>query len=260
MNRAINPLDDLTLIQRFVEGKASLECNPNLRVESTQDTIRLSTKKGAFLAAVKLAINIQSAFVRQESQYWEVISQILVEHSFMPTGVTEQGLMRYEHHAIPSGYEMKYTEARSLWKAWRTQPQQRSAQPVQNLLIHTPKGWQSVQAISISQELLFVETLADGQAEELMFHSSDRLVWLSPVEEQPKTQIFAHASLTEQPSEAVSDSLQILSKLIQMQDGKLYVQTAQGKVVIEGSDLRVHLQADTAKAERMQPIRSSALI
>ena len=260
MNRAINALDDLTLIQRFVEGKASLECNPNLRIESTQDTIRLSTKKGAFLAAVKLTPNVRSAFVRQESQYWEVISQILIEHSFMPMGLTEQDLMRYEYHAIPAGYEMKYTEARSLWKAWRAQLYPRSAQPTQPLLIHTSKGWQSVQAINISQGLLFVETLADGQADELMFHGGDRIVWLSPIEEQPKTQIFAHAALTKQAPEPVSDSLQILSKLIQMKDGKLYIQTAQGKVVIEGSDLRVHLQSDTAKPEIAQPIRSAASI
>jgi hypothetical protein len=260
MNRTMNSLDDLTLIQRFVEGKASLECNPNLRVESTQDTIQLSTKKGAFLAAVKLAINVRSAFVRQESQYRDLISQILVEHSFMPMGVTEQGLMRYEHHAIPSGYEMKYTEARSLWKSWRTQLHSRSAQSVQRLLIHTPNGWQSVHNIHVSQELIFVETLADRQANELMFHGGDRIVWLSPVEAEPKTQIFAHASLTEQPSAIVSDSLQILSSLIQMRDGKLYIQTAQGNIVIEGSDLRVHLQTDTAKSERMQLIQSSASI
>ena len=253
MNRAMNSLDDLTLIQRFVEGKASLECNPNLRVESTLDTIRLSTKKGAFLAAVKLALNIRSAFVRQESKYWEVISQILVENSFMPMGLTEQGLMRYEYCAIPSGYEMKYTEARSLWKTWRTQLHRKSAQP--KLLLHTPKGWQGVQNINVSQELLFVETLTDGQADEQMMHGSDRLVWLSPIEEEPKTQIFAHIPVAEtQPSEAVS-ALQILSQLIQMKEGKLYVQTSQGKVVIEGSDLRFHLQATNQK-----PIQPSAAI
>ena len=245
MNRAMNTmntLDDLTLIQRFVEGKASLECNPNLRVESALDTIRLSTKKGAFLAAVKLALNIRSIFVRQKSQYWEVISQILVENSFMPMGLTEQGLMRYEHCSIPSGYEMKYTEARSLWKAWRTQQYPKPAQL--KLSIHTPKGWQHVQSISISQELLFVETLADGQVDEQMMHGSDRLVWLNPIEEEPKTQLFDHIPAPKtQPSEAVSESLQILSQVIQMKEGKLYVQTSQGKVVIEGSDLRFHLQA-----------------
>ena len=240
MNRAMNPLDDLTLIQRFVEGKASLECNPNLRVESTLDTIRLSTKKGAFLAAIKLALSIRSIFVRQESQYWEAISQILVENSFMPMGLTEQGLMRYEHCSIPSGYEIKYTEARSLWKTWRTQQHSKPAQL--KLSIHTPTGWQYVQNINVSQELLFVETLMDGQADEQMMHSRDRLVWLSPIEEEPKTQFFNHIPAPEtRPLEAVS-ALQILSQIIQMKEGKLYVQTSQGKVVIEGSDLRFHLQ------------------
>jgi len=248
MNQAMSNLDDLTLIQRFVEGKASLEANPNLRVESALDTTRLFTKRGAFLAAVKLAVDIRSVLVRQESQYCEVISQTLLEHDFMPTGVTEQGLMCYEHQPVPEGYEMKHTEARSLWKAWRTKLYPPSAQSIQpKPMIHTSQGWQRVQNISISQELLFVETLA----EEVMIHSSDRIVWLSPVEEQPKTQIFAYAPLPKaQSSEAVSESLRTLSKIIEMKDGKLYVQTTQGKVVIEGSDLRFHLEANSRSSQR----------
>jgi len=173
--------NDLTLIQRFVEGKASLESNPNLRVESALDTTRLFTKKGAFLAAINLALNIRSVLVRQESQYGEAISQALLERNFVPTGVIEQGLMRYEQHPIPSGYEMKRTEARLLWRSWRTQQQQSSTQ--QKLLIYTPKGWQSVQKVSVNEQLVFVET----PDEEIMIHNGDRIVWLSPLIEQPET-------------------------------------------------------------------------
>ncbi|WP_068819934.1 hypothetical protein [Phormidesmis priestleyi] len=55
-----NTSDDLTLIQRFIDGRASLESSPNLRIESDLDTTRLFTKKGVFLAAVKLALNMRS--------------------------------------------------------------------------------------------------------------------------------------------------------------------------------------------------------
>jgi hypothetical protein len=232
----MSSLDDLTLIQRFVEGKASLEANPNLRVESSSDAIRLSTKRGAFLAAVNLALNMRSAFVRQGSQYGEVISQILVEHSFIPMGLNEQGLMRYEYYPIPQGYEMKYTEARVLWKTWRGQQLQKNTQ--QKLLVHTPNGWKCVQTIKTSQELLFIETLAD----EVMIHSTDRIAWLSAAVEEPKTQIFAYKPLAQpEPPAPSSESSHYFSGVVQMKDGKLYIQTPQGEVVVEGSDLRFYL-------------------
>lgn len=264
MNYATNALDDLTLIQRFVDGKASLESNPNLRVESALDTTRLFTKKGVFLAAVGMALNMRSALVRQESQYWELISQILIESRLIPTGITEQGLMRYESCDIPQEFELNYTEARLLWRYWRAEMRSESPEQMQSrLLVQTPKGWQSVLGIQNSQQLLFIKTADD----ELMIHNGDRVVWLSPVVEQPETQIFAHKPLVERPSEVVAESLQILSKVIQMKEGKLYIQTAQGEVVVEGTDLRFRLEATNQEAnsgsfeaEEVVPTESSAMI
>lgn len=237
---APDTLDDLTLIQRFVQGKTSLECNRNLRVESALNTIRLSTKIGVFLAKFRAMEGSRLALIRQDSPYWELISQILIEHGYMPTGVTEEGLMRYELCVIPQGYEMRYTEARLLWRAWRSESNSFS-----KLLLHTSQGWQRVSAIETSQQLLFIKTAAD----ELMIHNGDRVVWLSPVDaEESKTQIFAYQPFPK-PCAQVSNALSALSKVIEMRDGRLYIQTDQGELVVEGTDLKFYLQDEQMELE-----------
>jgi len=177
--------------------------------------------------------------VRQESQYWELISQILVENRLIPNGITEQGLMRYESCDLPQSCELNYTEARLLWRYWRTEMRSLSPEQESSLMIQTPKGWQWVLGIEHSQEMLFIKTADD----ELMLHNEDRVVWLSPVVEQPETQIFDYKPLAEKPRQAVAESLQILGKVIQMRSGKLYIQTSQGEIVVEGTDLSFYLES-----------------
>ncbi|MBW4421033.1 MAG: hypothetical protein KME13_17645 [Myxacorys californica WJT36-NPBG1] len=180
----MNPDNDIALIQKFVQGELSLLANQNLRVEPAFDTAQLLSKKGGLLATAKLVGQIRSVLVRQSSTYQELINRILVEHRYIPISVNEKGFVEYERRPIPPGYELNSTEVRQLWKIWRIYYSKKKDQAP--LLVLTSQGWEAVRTIAFSQENFFVQLETD----ELMLQVSDRIVWLSPVEEEEATQIF----------------------------------------------------------------------
>lgn len=184
----MNPDNDIALIQKFVQGELSLLANQNLRVEPAFDTAQLLSKKGGLLATAKLVGQIRSVLVRQSSTYQELINRILVEHRYIPISVNEKGFVEYEHRPIPPGYELNSTEVRQLWKIWRSHYSRKQDQAP--LLVLTPQGWEAVCTIAFSQESFFIQLKTD----ELMVQVSDRIIWLSPVEEEEATQIFDYVA------------------------------------------------------------------
>lgn len=170
----MNKLDNTTLIKQFVQGKLTFAANQSLRIETAADMAQLLTKYGNLLATIKLNGNIQSIFVRPESNYSELINEILLENSFISTGKIERGLMRYDYYPVPTGYKINYTEARLLWKTWRHQVDSNVDTVKQDLLIFTLDGWQVAKNIVVSKDNLFIQTWAD----ELIFDTADKIVWL----------------------------------------------------------------------------------
>jgi hypothetical protein len=304
-------LEDIILIQQFVLGRLTLSFNQNLRVESAFDTVQLLTKKGGLLATVKLNSNLKTFLVRQNSNYWELINQILLKNSFKPTRETEHGLMKYEYCQIPPGYEINYSEARLLWKTWRTPAVQKrlNAGEPQNLLIHTADGWEIVKGMAFSREILFIKTYLD----EMMVNGGDRLVWLSPLQEEESnlekptpertvTEILAQT--VSEPSntktvEVANDFLdshfgniipaspqpsfnltkvndtekteqrnlpssqknnQTNKSILSVYQGKLYIQTIEGEVVVEGSHMKFWFSPPEGQETIPEPIevRSSS--
>ena len=259
----IEKLDDIALIQQFIQGRAKLTFNHNLRVEPLSDTIQLLTKKGLLLATVNLASQFKIFFVRHESSYWQQINQVLLENHLMPTGI-ERGLMRYEYHPVPIGSQMNYAEALHIWKIWRNQADRPLDNARINLLIFSHDSWQPIQDITFSKESVFIKTYAS----EIVVHSCDRVVWISPSEDNktlPLTQPAISTSpnileivndtsidpqlaipLIEEESQ-ISDPKQPISlssssaankNILSIENGRLFIQTIEGEIVIEGSNMR----------------------
>jgi hypothetical protein len=171
----MNPIDDTSVIRRFVQDEVALVANSNLRVEPVFNTAQLIAKKGGLIASAKLAGQIRSVLLRHTSTYGELVDRILVENGYIPTGTTAQGLAQYERRQIPAGYAANCTEARLLWKLWRSHSKSNVAQPpLQVLTLH---GWEAVETIAFGQESFFVRVAS----QEMMLHTSDRVVWLNPV-------------------------------------------------------------------------------
>lgn len=189
----MNQLDDITVIQKFVQGETVLLSNPNLRLEPSFNTAQLLAKKGGLIATAKLAGQIRSILLRHSSIYGELVNRILVEHRYIPVGITPQGLTQYEHRPIPLGYEANYTEVRFLWKMWRSHYSKKRIPNQLPLKVLTQKGWEPVQTIEFGQESFFIRVPSD----ELMLCVSDRIVWINPMtDEEPATQFFHNDSKT----------------------------------------------------------------
>src|SRR6476646_2919196 len=113
-------LDDIVLIRQFVKGETTLAANQNLRVESAFNALQLMAKRRGVIATAQLNVGeAKTVLAKAESEYWGLLHQVLQEYGWMPAESQDQaGWMKYEHRAIPAGYQVNYTESRQLWKEW----------------------------------------------------------------------------------------------------------------------------------------------
>ncbi|NJR18590.1 MAG: hypothetical protein HC785_24680 [Calothrix sp. CSU_2_0] len=184
----INNLDDATLIKEFISGKNQLLFNQNLCVETALNSLQLLTKKGLLIATLNEAGQYKQVFVKPQTSYSEIIHNILLEQSIMPTNKIEHGLVRYEYNPIPLGYQIHHAEAHTLWKIWRQNISHKPSQ-IQNpkldnekplsILMFTDEGWQPMIEIAYGNESVFIKTCID----EIVLHLSDRIFWSSPKED-----------------------------------------------------------------------------
>ncbi len=144
------------------------------------------------------------------------------------------------------------------------------------MLVATENNWQKVEAVEFSQENVYITTATD----EMMLHLSDYLVWLDNPEEASRYQIshdnddqvlqtiadepINNQQLTSQSAlisrakdseyeQLLDSSLPLLeddisSNLnISLNQGKLYIQTGEGEVVVEGENIRFWFQPHSLK-------------
>jgi hypothetical protein len=262
-------LDDLTLMQWFVSGDATLEANQSLRIQPANKLRQLLGRRGSLLATAYDAAMPPSVEVRRHTDYSDVLHQILIDHHFVPIG---QGLdsqvLCYARYPIPDGYRIVYGQARQLWKQWWTHPSHLNDRHLQlDLFVLAEKQWYPVRNIAINSGTLYVETLRG----ETVHHGDDMLVWLEKdrdevdhtclweppvpkvepiqqVKKPPMTPMTpttpprpaAPAPATAAPPATVDPTL---APIVYALDGKVYVQTAVGLVVIEGDNLRAYSPA-----------------
>ncbi|KGF72381.1 hypothetical protein DO97_09235 [Neosynechococcus sphagnicola sy1] len=183
----MSPLDDVTLIRKFVQGDTTLLGNQNLRVETAFDASQLIAKRGGIVATLKTEQG-RTVLVRQSSEYWALLHQVLCDSSLVPTSpAAQKGFILYEELPIPDGYEVNYMEAVNLWKAWWTYKRKAGLRYAlnMNLLVLVRNTWYPVQNIEMNPGTLFIKTWAA----ELCVQGKDYLVWLSPVQETQKTEL-----------------------------------------------------------------------
>ncbi|MGB3309301.1 MAG: hypothetical protein WBG32_06535 [Nodosilinea sp.] len=296
--------DDLTLLQWFVSGDATLEANQALRIEPANNLRQLLSHSGLLLATAYDTTKPPRIEVRRNTDYTDVLHQILLDYHFMPIGQGgDSQVLCYAHSPVPDGYHINYAEARQLWKQWWVGNSRRSNRHLQlNLFVLTQNQWYPIRDIAINSGTLYVETLRG----ETVHHGDDMMVWLEKdsVEESEKTHVWASPVTNEAPttpatavapapvqarpgstpltqqvkvpspaapppprSLAPSPAAPItspavpanpaLASVVCTREGKIYVKTAVGVVVIEGDNLKAYgLASRTAAAsgqQRRQP-------
>ncbi|PZV08080.1 MAG: hypothetical protein DCF32_05660 [Leptolyngbya sp.] len=263
-------LDDLTLLQWFVSGDATLEANQSLRIQPANNLRQLLGRKGSLLATAYDATTPARIEVRRHTDYTDVLHQVLIDYHFLPIG---QGLdsqvLCYAHHPVPQGYRVNYTAARQMWKQWWIQHSRRGNRPLQlDLLVLASHQWYPIRAIAINSGTLYVDTLRG----ENVYHGDDLVAWLEkePCKEGEKNCVWAPppgqaapAPIAEPPVAVATVPLRAqapaplplrspiapahqttvdptLAPVVYALDGKIYIQTAVGVVVVEGKELRAY--------------------
>lgn len=206
-------LDDLTLLQWFVSGDATLEANSNLRIQPTNNLRQLFSRRGALVATAYDAALPSQIVVQRDTDYTAVLHQTLLDHHYVPVGQTANSLgITYTYHPVPDGYQIHYTPARDLWKTWWRLPYQHAHKHLQlDLFAFTHDKWYPIRDITLNRSTLYVETLRG----ETIYGGDDLMVWLQkePDDEAEKTQFWAASpplgSLLDQPK-AVDDTAQAM--------------------------------------------------
>ncbi|PSR16775.1 hypothetical protein C8255_16090 [filamentous cyanobacterium CCP3] len=296
--------NDLTLLQWFVSGDATLEANQSLRVQPANSLRQLLGRKGKLLATAYDAATPPRIEVRRNTDYTNLLHQILLDYHYMPIG---QGLdsqvLCYAHSVIPVGYRMNYTEARQLWKQWWIRSSRRGNRTLQlDLFVLTQNQWYPIRDIAINSGTLYIETLRG----ETVHYGDDMMVWLEkdsaeageetrfwaakapqkssvtsavavesapaettdskpptpPIEVPVATPLppcplpgglaASPVASTGQPSAPANSAL---ASVVCTREGKVYVKTAAGVVVIEGDNLRAYSLAPRAAAVQIRQPR-----
>lgn len=267
-------LDDLSLLRQYLRQESTLLANPNLRVQPVADAVQLLSRTGELLASAKFNSLPARVSIRPKSDYEPLLKKLLLAHSFLPTGQCEDHQFYcYQYHPTPEGYTLNATPAMALWKSWWGKRRRFLGNASQtDLLLFTRQKWYPVRDIVCDKGSLFIKTWAGESAHT----AEDLVVWLEQSkkeeEEDDKTQFFfpqpgetapqassqaqaraagsappvkkpepaTHAHPTSIPSTAD------LQQVVRYHQGKLYVRTALGYVVVVGSDLRCGLNPQSA--------------
>ncbi|MBE9112443.1 hypothetical protein IQ273_23910 [Nodosilinea sp. LEGE 07298] len=274
-------LDDLTLLQWFISGDATLEANQSLRIQPANSLRQLLSRRGLLLATAYDAAIPPRIEVRRSTDYTNVLHQILLDHHFIPIGQDlDSQTVGYAHYPVPDGYRIVYGQARQLWKLWWSHASRLRDRHLQfDLFVLIKHQWYPVRNIAINSGTLYAETLRG----ETIHHGDDMMVWLEkdqaeaaektcfwtpPPEAKPGPATAAQpvavstqaqgspplpfAAVGSAPQASVDSTL---APVVYAVDDKVYVQTAVGVVVIEGNNLKAYGLAPRTAAASVQQRR-----
>lgn len=176
-------MDDAKLIESFAQGETQPLITKNLRIESAWKTVQLTTSKGEMIGILKMSEEHPYALTKYDSEYWDLIHQILIDNQFVPFGKSnnQPGFFQYQKHDVPKGYKIRYTEARILWKAWWPKQRRQRRYEIQlDMLVFRQNRWYPIQDIVVNDAIFYVKTLVG----EITLSMSDYIVWLEKFQEQ----------------------------------------------------------------------------
>lgn len=176
-------IDDIALIHQFLEGEDTPLSNGNLMIQANSDSIQLLATCEGVVATIQRVQYTPTISLYTESNYYELIREMLIERHFLPLSIDSQissGFEQYRSYQIPNGYTMKYTFAKLLWREWRfTWNKQNSTRLRRGILLLIKNNWYPVQDIGFHQGFLILKTLVSS----VTVQPDDRLIWLNQTHE-----------------------------------------------------------------------------
>jgi hypothetical protein len=175
------------IIDYFVRGHKQFISSPNLKLEFTETSIRLSDRDSQLIGISKQVNQWQrKVLLAKKSAYTSRIIQAAHALGF----ITKQKSAHpefSEHHYydVPEGYRLKYTEAIELWKVWwhNKRYQLNVPNPPIDVLTFTKGKWYSIRDLQPKQGNFIIRT----ERGEIEIEPEDYVVWLE-LKSTPRTE------------------------------------------------------------------------
>ncbi|MCF4968010.1 hypothetical protein [Nostoc sp. CMAA1605] len=174
-------LSNLELFKEFVsqsiQKQEVLLANGTLQAQTLYKTNQVTAKAEGIIATAQITQKNLEFSIKSTSSYWELINEVLAEHSYILTGeIDERYCYRYQYCQLPPGYRMHCTKSVHLWRAWWRYRKNKSQLGIPlDLLIRTRSSWYPIRDLIISDGLLYIKTLGS----EIAVHADDLIIWLS---------------------------------------------------------------------------------
>ncbi|MEM9152292.1 MAG: response regulator, partial [Cyanobacteria bacterium P01_F01_bin.3] len=114
--------DDVELVAAFVKSFIKMESaffsNRNLVASSGEGVTTLSARTEGLVVKVTDIEGKSTAAVKQSSEYWSLIRQILIENHFFPVSLRTNGVCRFQLLDVPENCQLYHTHAEALCEAW----------------------------------------------------------------------------------------------------------------------------------------------
>ncbi len=172
-------MDNANLIQTFVEHTIANQSiflyNTDLRIEPVSASLELVSTSGGLVAVSQLVNGIPQSTVRLQSSHWETIHTYMVQAGFLPKVKSRMaGFYDYQKIAVPSGYQVHFTDALDILHAWWDNKPSGNVPSVLSMLILHRSHWYAIQDLMCEQGALLIRTLG----ETVKLNPLDRIVWL----------------------------------------------------------------------------------
>jgi len=187
-------LTNTELIETFIENslrqKEVLLANPTFNAETICGVNQLISHKDGPLIKVDIRSQPKQFYLRQKSPHTLLLKQLLHRHQFLAAengqGDTNTAFDIYRYFSVQRGYQFNYDTGRALWKNWRAI--KRLSESTSKLLVRQETTWSAIRAISVSNELMFIET-ADNT--EVVHSLKDSVLWLDKAAQETTQQNVA---------------------------------------------------------------------
>ncbi len=190
-------IEELEIIGYFARGQKYSFSSKNLKLDSSETSIRLSDRQGKLLGISKQINEWQrKVLVSNSSSYKPKILETLNARGFITKQTSSHpNFTEHHHYKIPGDYKLNYTKILKLWKVWwnNKQYQLHPRTSVIDPLIFTKGNWHRIQDLQPQQDNFLLQT-ANGSS---IIRAEDWVIWVDKLE--PKSTIRLHQSTPAEP-------------------------------------------------------------
>ena len=179
-------LDDIKLVEQFVQGSKQLLASNNLRLEVNGGVSQLLIRSGDTIAIMYLQAKPPTVIIKHNAHFSKLVDRVLIDREFVLIGdANRAGFVEYKHYVTPAGYKISYTDPAILWKKWwPTERFQNKQRFNMDILVNFKDNWYPVQSIQVNAGIFTIKTIA-GQ---LSLKRDSKVLWLAQSNQSPIVQ------------------------------------------------------------------------